>query len=1031
MGTAGDDIRSTSDVLERRSYVTLLFSDVCDYTPIIEKLDPEDADEFRASIVEVAHRVVTSHGGQVNQFVGDGLLAVFGFPEPDENAVRRALAAALDFHREVAAMRWDAPALRGFSARIHSGVHSGLVFLRRGNPLAGHYELSGDAVNTAARLCSAAGRDEIIVSDSTLHGLERFFRVLSVPALHLKGKSYPVSASRVLDVAPEDEPAGSRRAHPTFVGREDELATLDALLEDAIRRRGSVVSLMGDAGIGKSRLLSEFTQRARLAHPELRVHRGTCESYGDVVPLRPFLKVLREVFPVPKDAAREQAIWSVERALTQIDEGLREHLTVLLNVLSLKPAEPASADAELVVIDAITDVLLSLGKTQPLLLVFDDWQWADDASVQVLGRLERALPDLPIQIVIGAREVRDDDPVLGAARRLTLRPFSESESIRAVAQLLAPMREQVALKIHQRSGGNPLFLEEICQSLPKAGEFTGELGSGEIPRNVRELISVRLGRLHSRDASVLYVASVLGNEFPTWLLRAVAPELEIDAALEVLVREGFLFNDEHEENLRFRHGIVREVAYDSVRVRERRRLHDEVARVLEKTFAGVALADHYEALASHHAAAGNAALALEFAELSGDKATASSALDRARAQYGAALSQLEQLDSTPELVKRRFRLVSKWAAACVFSPSREQLKVLTRALEIAEQSGDEPALMRIEYAFGWLCYALGDQKSSVMHLTRALRLAQAARDEVSIAQIHSNLGQSHAAVGNYDEALESLDKGIEMKRRRSRSRSRTLPVGFAYALGCRGLVYGDRGEFQAAYVQVQEALDVVRDSGHAVEGSLLCVLGMIQLWQGRWQEALQTAERGRRTGERVNGPYVLAICRVLSGYAEFVERRSDTALAELGRAVTWLEGREIGLYLGFSYSHLAEALLLAERHDEAREFAQRAIACATTSDPLGQASGQRTLSVLAAREGQREQAVDHTARAFESARKRSSERDTALTHLYFAQVQRIFGDHAAARAELTAAKMLFQRLGMAHHEALAQRRLNGELNGSG
>jgi tetratricopeptide (TPR) repeat protein len=135
--------------------------------------------------------------------------------------------------------------------------------------------------------------------------------------------------------------------------------------------------------------------------------------------------------------------------------------------------------------------------------------------------------------------------------------------------------------------------------------------------------------------------------------------------------------------------------------------------------------------------------------------------------------------------------------------------------------------------------------------------------------------------------------------------------------------------------------------------------------------------------------------------------------------------------LGFSYSHLAEALLLAERYDEAREFAQRAIACATTSDPLGQASGQRTLSVLAAREGQREQAADHTARAFESARKRSSERDTALTHLYFAQVQRIFGDHAAARAELTAAKMLFERLGMAHHEALAQRRLNGELNGSG
>lgn len=1024
MGRAGDESPTTSEVVERRSYVTLLFSDVCDYTTIIEKLDPEDADEFRASIVKIAHRVVTSHGGQVNQFVGDGLLAVFGFPDPDENAARRALAAALAFHREVAEMRWEAPALRGFSARVHSGVHAGLVFLRRGNPLAGHYELSGDAVNTAARLCSTAGRDEIIVSDSTLHGLEVFFQFEAVAALHLKGKSYPVSASRVLGQTPDDEPARSRRGSPIFVGREQELSALEALLDAAMHRRGSVACLVGDAGIGKSRLLSEFTRRARATHAGLRAHRGVCESYGDVVPLRPFLRVLREVLPVTKDLPPERVIWSVERALTHIDESLREHLTTLLGLLSLKPREPASPDAEPAVIGAVTDLLLALGKAEPLLLVLDDWQWADDASVQVLGRLVRALPKLPIQIVIGTREVREDDAVLSGAAQLVLKPFNEDESIRAVSQLLAPLPNQVALRIHQRSGGNPLFLEEICQSLPASGEFVVDLGSGEIPRNVRELISVRLGRLSPTTASVLHTASVLGNEFPTWLLRAVAPELEIDATLALLVRDGFLVEDERAEQIHFRHGIAREVVYDSVRVRERRRLHGEVAKVLEATFAGVARADHYEALASHHAAAGNAALALEFAELSGDKAMASSALDRARAQYAAALAQLDQLDGAPELLARRFRLVSKWASACVFSPSREQLAVLVRAAEQAEQAGDQVALMRIEYGFGWLCYALGDQKSSVAHSSRALALAQAEHDQVSEAQLYSNLGQSHAAAGHYEEALACLDRGIEMKRRRSRGRSRTLPVGFAYALGCRGLVYGDRGEFQAAYVQVLEALEVVRDSGHAVEGSLLCLLGMIQLWQGRWHEALQTAERGRRTGERVNGPYVLAICRVLSGYAEFVESGSANALGELERAVRWLEGREIGLYLGFSYSHLAEALLSAQRHDDARHFALRAVDRASTSDPLGQASGQRTLAALAAREGNQQEALELCRHAFDSAQSRGSERDTALTHLCLGNVQRIFGDHAAARAELLAAKALFERLSMTHHEALAQRELN-------
>ncbi|MFZ5891848.1 MAG: ATP-binding protein [Myxococcota bacterium] len=1028
MGSPADESLTLSDVVERRSYVTLLFADVCNYTQIIEKLDPEDADELRASVVELANRVVVSHGGQVNQFVGDGLLAVFGFPNPDEHAVRRALTSAIEFHRAVSELRWEAPALRNFSARIHSGVHSGLVFLRRGNPLAGQYELSGDAVNTAARLCSAAGRDEILVSDSTLHGLEPFFRVESVPPLQLKGKSHPVHASRVLGPATEDEAARSRRGQGSFVGRERELSVLEQLLGDCVHRRGSVICVLGDAGIGKSRLLHEFTRRTRQAG--VRVCRGDCESYGDVVPLRPFLRVLREVLPIPKDVPAEQVILSVERALTQIDESLREHLTTLLGVLSVKPRENTLPDAEAKVIAAVSDLLFALGRQQPLVLLLDDWQWADDASVQVLGRLLRAVGELSMLIVVGARNVADDDAVLGSAARLSLTPFSESESLAAVEQLLAGrLSMRAALGIHQRSGGNPLFLEEICQSLPADIELGEELPEGEIPRNVRDLIQVRVERLGAVPAELLRVASVLGNEFPRWLLRAVAPNLDVDATLISLIIQGFLLEDETGETLRFRHGIAREVVYESVRVRERRRLHAEVARVLEANFVGIARVDHYEALASHHARAGEFAQALDFAELSGDKAAASSALDRARAQYEAALAHIAELPDSPELCARRFRVVSKWASACVFSPSRRQLAVLAETAELAEKANDAGALMRIEYAFGWLCYALGDQASSVSHLARALVLAQAAHDEVSEAQLYSNLGQSHAAAGNYDDALACLEKGIEMKRRRGRSsRGKVVPVGFAYALGCRGLVYGDRGEFDAAYVQVQEALHVVRDTGHAVEGSLLCLLGMIQLWQGRWHDAVQTAERGKRTAERVNGPYVLAICQVLSGYAEFLESRNEAALEQLDRALSWLERREIGLYLGFSYSHWAHALLLAGRFEAAREYAERAVSRVQISDPLGEAQGERTLAELCARDGNRSAALAHIERALASAQRRSSERDVALARLSLATVHRVFGEHAAVQAELTQAKLMFERLGMAHHQAEARRLLEAELS---
>ena len=309
-------------------------------------------------------------------------------------------------------------------------------------------------------------------------------------------------------------------------------------------------------------------------------------------------------------------------------------------------------------------------------------------------------------------------------------------------------------------------------------------------------------------------------------------------------------------------------------------------------------------------------------------------------------------------------------------------------------------------------------------MNRALEFAQRAHNEPLIAQLLSNLGQSHAAAGEYGEALAYLERGIEMKRRRgNRSRRGGLPVGFSYALGCRALVYADRGDFSAAYVQIQEALDVVRDTGHAVEGSLLCLLGMIQLWQGRWQDALHTAARGRATAERVNGPYVLAICQTVSGYARWVLERSPAALDELQRAIAWLERREIGLYLGFGYAHLAHALLTAGELGPAREYARRAAQRGQTGDPLGEALGERVLCELSARDGERERARAHAECAQKSAARRGSARDTALSQLVQGELHLVWAEPEPARALLEAARHSFEQMGMAWHRAEASRLL--------
>ena len=248
-------------------------------------------------------------------------------------------------------------------------------------------------------------------------------------------------------------------------------------------------------------------------------------------------------------------------------------------------------------------------------------------------------------------------------------------------------------------------------------------------------------------------------------------------------------------------------------------------------------------------------------------------------------------------------------------------------------------------------------------------------------------------------------------------------VGGAYALGCRALVHGDRGEFAIAYVQAHEALALVSNTGNPVEGSLCGLLGMIQLWQGRFQDALTTAARGRATGERCNGHYVLAMCEAVSSFARWRLDRSLLALDSLALCVEWLERRDINLYLSFCLGHLARAELEAGRVELATRHAHRTLERAEDGDPLGQAMAHRVLATVAARAGQEEQARKQCALALRCAEHRASNRELALTDLTLSELEAAFGRPEQGRAFLESARGRFQELRMAWHLAESERML--------
>jgi tetratricopeptide (TPR) repeat protein len=770
--------------------------------------------------------------------------------------------------------------------------------------------------------------------------------------------------------------------------------------------------VLGDAGVGKTRLIEELRRRVEA---DVAVYTGCCESYGNVAPLQPFLQVLRQVLSVGIEASREESARAVEAGLERLGGGLARHLPTLLQVLSLTSQAAAEPPAEdLPLSGAITALFSRLSERRPVVLLLDDWQWADDASrllvTQVIEQLARE--SRSVLAVMNMRAHSVPDSLLPDATVIELGPFGLAESEQAI-RALVPGTLDLAFTgvIQRRSGGNPLFLEELCQSLPHEGPLDGP--GSRVPSTIHGLIQARVERLPSNLAVVSQAAAVIGSEFEEWLLARIVGPTELGRALEDLAANDVVYASHSPGLHRFKHGITREVVYNSVKLSERRRLHGAIARAIEETFGESGALERSEALAAHWSGAADPERASVYAELAGDKASSASSLDCARQQYGAAMLELDRITASA-LSRRRWLAISwKWAAACVFSPAPEQVVLLERSLAFAEKLEDIEAISRSHYWLGWLHYALGQQDRARAHSERAVELAEKATNQKLVAQLVANLGQIQAAGGDCARALEALERAMSLKLQNARTRFlRTVPVGFAYALGMKALVHGYLGDFVQADACMDSALRSVRGAEHAIEASLLGLRGMIEIWRGRYTDCIETARQSRARAERVSGPYVFATSQTLSSYARLSLGSDPAALEELSQSVAWVDDRGMRLFFSFSAACLADALLRAGDLERARRQAERAIEQAKEGDRLGEVMAYRVLGRVALHGGDSAEARVFLDRADQVAERQGSRRERALNDLGRAEIHRREGDRDGARALVDRALAAFRELGM-------------------
>jgi class 3 adenylate cyclase len=583
-----------------RKLVTVLFCDLVGSTAIAERMDPEEYRDLLDQYLELAFHQIYRFEGIVNQLAGDGMMALFGAPVAHEDAPYRALRAAWEIQQALAEFNGRVRARRGVELKARIGIHTGPVVVGTvGNDLKMDYTAIGDTTNLTARLQSLAAPGTILASEATVRLVRGFFQLRDVGPFEVRGKSEPVTAFEILGLSEITTSLGAAEARglTPLVGRQQELLQLADCFARVRGGSPQVVTIIGDAGSGKSRLIFELKQS--LTAEQVVFFEGRCSALKQKVPYAPFALMLRQYFGISATDPAPRAAEKIAEKVREFDPRLDEmypFLSRLLAVDSVPSTDLPADEIKRETFHALARLVSCVSERTPVVLVIEDLHWIDDPSRELLELAVSQLATARVMMVVSHRpDFRASWRSQVALTQLSLRPLSDEhtrEIIRAVASATLPatLEERILTKAE----GSPFFAEEITRALLEEGYVSVENGRAtltrpieevSIPGTVREVIAARLDRLGAQAKRAVQVASVLGRQFHrgqlTHLLRGEGIDVPaVLATLEsrgILHRKNLLANDEY----RFGESLTQEVAYDGLLHKDRRQIHERIGSLLE------------------------------------------------------------------------------------------------------------------------------------------------------------------------------------------------------------------------------------------------------------------------------------------------------------------------------------------------------------------------------------------------------------------------------------------------------------------
>jgi class 3 adenylate cyclase/tetratricopeptide (TPR) repeat protein len=898
-----DKIMANRGRLEgERKQVTILFADVTGFTSMSERMDPEEVHELIAQCIDFMTEEIHRYEGTIAQFLGDGLMALFGAPIAHEDAPQRAIYASLAIQRHLDRYSEELKA-KGIQFNMRIGLNTGLVIVGRiGDDFTMEYTAIGDTVNLASRMESNAEPGTIEVAESTYKLAEGFFDFEPLGEIQVKGKEEPVKAYRVLRPRPTRSrlTASLVRGLTPFVGRNKEMEHLTECFEWVKNGHGQLVGIVGEPGVGKSRVAHEFIQS--LPEEEFTYLEGSCIHYGDSIAYLPILDIIRAYFDTTEGEREHLIKKKIEERLTAFDGQLKDVIPPIHDVLSLEVEDEEYLNLQPPqrrerTFDAIRSLLICESQNKPLVIAIEDLHWIDKTSEEFLSNLIGGLGIMNILLILLYRP--EYTHAWGSKTyysQIRIDELSQKTSAELVQSILT--EGEVASELNDlilnRAAGNPLFIEEFTRNLIESGyirkddhRYVLNMAASDIqvPGTIQGIISGRMDRLEESLKQTMQVASVIGRDFSFCILQAVTGvKEELRSYLYSLQELEFIYEKSLFPELEyiFKHALTQEVAYNNLLLKKRRVIHGSIGQAIEELYPD-RLEEFYEMLAHHYSKSENHEKAYQYLKLAGDKATRGYSFWETYRWYKQAIEELGRLPETDDNKRR----------------------------------GIEARLL-IRYAVMGLLYL--DEALGI--LQEGERLAEELRDDLSVAHFRASLGQVYSLKGDWRTGTEYLEEAFEVAERMGVS---DLVATVVMQLCTSYFMSGHHGKAAELAPRAMALLEPVKRKSESLGGvfNLYCALisgyGYSLAMLGNFGQAEAECEKALRLATSRNDPAGIGYAEWMYGMALVTRGDGENAMQHLRNACKYAEEtQQIGVSLS-ARTLLAGTYLYLGEIETARE----------------------------------------------------------------------------------------------------------------